>query len=124
MTVSLVKAYYTAGWSFPGCLPESDPALFVTLDEARAYLADELDRAADEYFATELDQARLDYTDVEAYEADFATAHEGSSSIAGSAGLVRSDVDGDIAWTVGRMAGGWSTSEPDGYSYWIERAQL
>lgn len=119
-TVSLVKVYFTAGWSMPGCLPESPAALFTTLTDARAYLADELDRASDEMFATELDNARLDYAgDLDAYQADIDAAHADSASMSGSAELIRSDRDGDI-----RATGGWSTIEPDGYAYWIERASL
>lgn len=124
MSVTLIKSYFTAGWSMPGCLPESPAALFTTLDDAREYLADELDRASGELFERELEDARLDYPTVDEYMANYESAHEGSTSIAGSAGLVRSDPDGDIAWSVGQMRAGWSTSEPDDYCYFIEAAQL
>jgi hypothetical protein len=123
MPVSLVKVYFTAGWSMPGCLPDS-AALFTTLADAREYLADELDRAADEMFERELETARLEYASEAAYQADYESAHEASASISGSAGLVRSDPDGDIAWSVGQMRAGWSTSEPDDYCYFIEAAEL
>src|SRR6478735_9095687 len=120
MSVSLVKRYFTAGWSTPGCLPDSPAALFVTLDDARAYLADELDRASDELFELELENALLDYrANQDEYLADATTAHADSASMSASAELVRSDRDGDIAWR-----GGWSTIEPDGYAYWIEPASL
>jgi len=121
MTVSLVKRYYVAGWNMPGYLPDRDSALplFTTLGDARAYLADELDRASDDMFATELDNARMDYTDIEQYEAHYSEAHEGSASMSGSAELIRSDRDGAI-----RATGEWSTIEPDGYAYWIAPATL
>ena len=120
MSVSLVKVYFTAGWATPGCLPESDPTLFTSLDDAREYIADELDRAADEMFATELDNARLDYAgDEEAYRADIDAAHELSTSISGTAEIVRNDRDGDVTWQA--MHGEWSSSEPDGYVYFIGR---
>lgn len=120
MSVSLVKVYFTAGWAMPGCLPESDPSLFTTLDDAREFIADELDRAADEMFATELDNARLDYAgDIDAYHADIEAAHEMSTSISGTAGIVRNDPDGDVTWQA--MRGEWASSEPDGYVYFIGR---
>lgn len=102
MSVSLVKVYFTAGWSMPGCLPESAPVLFTSLDDAREYLADELDRAAEH-----AESIGDDDTDWDA------------ASLAGSAEIVRNDPDGDVTWQA--MRGGFSTSEPDGYVYWIDR---
>lgn len=124
MTVSLVKVYFTAGWNMPGYLPDSDTAgpLFATLDEVREYLADELDRAADEMFDRELENARLDYETEAEYSADYESAHEDSVSISGSAEIVRRDPDGDVSWSA--MRGEWATNEPDGYVYWVARAEL
>lgn len=36
-----MKTKYSAGWSLPGCLPEMEPALFDTQEEAEAYIAEE-----------------------------------------------------------------------------------
>jgi len=104
-TVSLVKVYFTAGWNMPGCLPESDPTIFTNLDDARAYLADELDRAAGELAESDTDECYSSWDDV--------------ASMEGSAEIVRNDRDGDVTWSA--MRGGWSTIEPDGYAYYIER---
>lgn len=41
---------YVAGWNMPGCLPEMDPAVFETEDEATRYLTYEIDRFWDEDF--------------------------------------------------------------------------
>lgn len=106
MSVSLVKVYFTAGWSMPGCLPESEPTLFTSLDAAREYLASELERAAD-------DAAQSIGWD------DDGQAEQDSASMSASAELIRGDRDGDVTWSA--MRGGWSTIEPDGYAYWIDR---
>jgi hypothetical protein len=39
---------FIAGFNQPGYLPDNDPEEFDTFEEARDYLADELDRAADD----------------------------------------------------------------------------
>ncbi len=39
--------HYVAGWNMPGYMPDSEPAAFETADEARGYIADELENAAD-----------------------------------------------------------------------------
>jgi len=39
---------YTAGWNMAGYLPETDPEIFETLDDAAAYLRETLDRWLDE----------------------------------------------------------------------------
>jgi pterin-4a-carbinolamine dehydratase len=93
--------------------------LFTSLDDAREYIASELDRAADEMFDTELDNARLEYSDIEQYEANYPEAHELSTSVSGTAELVRHDRDGDVTWQA--MRGEWSSHEPDGYVYFIGR---
>ena len=47
---------YTAGWNSPGCLPEHDPYVFDTYEEAREFLFDELSICADhEYLSTQCD---------------------------------------------------------------------
>lgn len=124
LPVSLVKVYFTAGWNMPGCLPDSDGPgpLFTSLDDAREFLASELDRAADEVFEQELENARLDYSHVDEYMANYESAHEDSTSITGSAEIIRHDPDGDVTWQA--MRGEFSTSELDGYVYWIARAEL
>ena len=50
---------YAAGWNMPGYMPDSEPALFLDFDDARAYLADEIDRIADEDGVDEDDAAQL-----------------------------------------------------------------
>lgn len=42
------KRAYAAGWNMPGYMPDNEPARFETWEEARDYIADELNRAADE----------------------------------------------------------------------------
>lgn len=32
---------WIAGWNLPGCLPETEPFIFDTREEAEAYIADE-----------------------------------------------------------------------------------
>ena len=102
--VSLVKVYFTAGWAMPGCLPDRDTAtpIFASLDDAREYIADELDRAAEQ-----AESIAADDTDWDA------------ASLSGSAEIVRNDRDGDVTWQA--MRGAWSSLEPDGYVYFIER---
>lgn len=39
---------YSAGWNMPGYMPDSDPQLFGDADDAREYIADEIERYADE----------------------------------------------------------------------------
>jgi hypothetical protein len=39
---------YSAGWNMPGYMPDSEPACFLSDDDARSHLADEMERAADE----------------------------------------------------------------------------
>lgn len=39
---------WSAGWNMPGCMPDSDPAVFLTAGAAREYIADEIDRAAED----------------------------------------------------------------------------
>ena len=38
---------YIAMWNLPGCLPEADPASFDSFEEARKFLADEVDGIID-----------------------------------------------------------------------------
>lgn len=140
MSVSLVKItaashVFTVGHNTAGYLPESDIAVFATLADARAYLADELDRASDALFEQELESAREDYADagtaaqVEAvYVANVDEVHAGSTSIRASAELVKSDTDGDIAWATRLLGGSWATFEDEGNGidtvYWIARTSL
>lgn len=39
---------FAAGWNTPGCMPDNPPQLFIGSDDAREYIADEMDRIADE----------------------------------------------------------------------------
>ncbi len=39
---------YSAGWNMPGYMPDNVPALFTDCDAAREYIAEQLERAADE----------------------------------------------------------------------------
>jgi hypothetical protein len=38
---------YSAGWNMPGYMPESEPAMFLDDSDARAYISDEMDSAAE-----------------------------------------------------------------------------
>jgi hypothetical protein len=132
MSVSLVKVptispttiVYVVGYSMGGYSPDPDHVhAYATLDDARSALADELERAADLTFDNELEDARQDYASEADYSADIMAAHEASTSLSGSAELVKSDRAGDIAASVTRH-GGWSTSEPDGYVYWLDAVTI
>ncbi|SRR6266571_1976414 len=39
---------YAAGWNMPGYMPDSEPAMFLDCEDARAYISDELDRVSEE----------------------------------------------------------------------------
>jgi hypothetical protein len=119
MSVSLVKVpaispatiVYVAGHNTAGYSPDGEPAAFATIDAARSYLADELDRLADFLYDTELADDDTELAD----------------SVAASVEMVKADTDGDIAWSVAHH-GGWSTFEDDGRSlptvYWIHAAPI
>lgn len=129
MTVSLVKItpdtiVYAVGFNMSGCfLPDSESHVCATLDAARSALADELTSAADAMWDSELATAQDTYTSEDEYNAHFSEAHEGSTSISGSAEIVAGNEGGDVAWSVERT-GGWSTIEPDGYVYFIHAVTL
>ncbi|MGH8235391.1 MAG: DUF7249 family protein [Steroidobacteraceae bacterium] len=38
---------YSAGWNMPGCMPDNPPSMFLDVQEARQYIADEMEREAD-----------------------------------------------------------------------------
>lgn len=42
---------YVAGWNLAGYLPETEPETFDTLEDARAYLVDEVERWLDQDYA-------------------------------------------------------------------------
>jgi len=113
MSVSLVKitpatVVYVVGYSYGPYSPDPDHVhAYATIASAREALADELERAA-EHCA---DMATDEFEDM------------ASASIAGSAELVKSDRDNDVTYSVIHY-GGWSTSEPDGYNYWINAAPI
>lgn len=120
MSVSLVKIspatiVYTVGSNVPGYSPESDVAAFATIDDARSYLADEIDQLADYLADVESDTAAEDGEDFELSNYALALVE-----------LVKSDRDGDITANVN--AGGWTTYIETGRSlptaYWIHASTL
>jgi hypothetical protein len=113
MSVTLVKItpatiVYVVGFAYGPYLPDSDSVtVCATVEAARMALADELDRGADSLAEMSDDDGDNDSV----------------SSISASAELVKSDRDGDVAASVARH-GGWTTVEPDGYSYWVHASTL
>lgn len=47
------KMNWVAGWNMPGYLPETDPVEFERRSDAIRYLADEMDRWAEQYWGDE-----------------------------------------------------------------------
>jgi hypothetical protein len=43
-----LRRHWAAGWNMPGYMPDSEPAFFVDWDDARNYIAGEIDRMAEE----------------------------------------------------------------------------
>jgi hypothetical protein len=39
---------WVAGWNMPGCMPDSDPAIFETFEDARDYIVSALENAVDD----------------------------------------------------------------------------
>lgn len=60
---------YIAMWNMPGCLPEMEPAIFDTFEEARAFIADELEREADDLLLDALSDDAPRPSDMEATQA-------------------------------------------------------
>ena len=56
--------FYVAGWNIPGCLPESDPAIFDNETDAIRYLSDTVDRFWDEDAELDKDLADKKWADV------------------------------------------------------------
>ena len=56
--------FYVAGWNIPGCLPESDPAIFDNETDAIRYLSDTVDRFWDEDGEQDKDLADKKWADV------------------------------------------------------------
>lgn len=50
---------FSAGWNMPGYMPDSTPAVFTDFETARNYIAEEIERAADEK-AQEIDYQEHD----------------------------------------------------------------
>jgi hypothetical protein len=129
MSVSLVKitpatVVYVVGYAYGPYMPDGDHlTVCTTIDAAREALAYELERAAELTWEQEMNTARDEYADEADYSAHLEEAHEASTSISGSAELVKSDRDGDVTYQVTRFDG-WATGEPDGYSYWIHASTL
>lgn len=44
--------HYAIGWNMPGCLPECEPFITDSLEDAKAILVEELERYADEIYPT------------------------------------------------------------------------
>ena len=47
-----MKSHFIAGWNMPGYLPEMDPVDFDDFEDARDYVADEIDKTADNAYQT------------------------------------------------------------------------
>ena len=58
-----VQVTYIAGWNIPGCLPESDPAIFDNETDAIRYLTDTVERFWDEDYQAESTWENWDGTD-------------------------------------------------------------
>ena len=56
--------FYVAGWNIPGCLPETDPAIFDNETDAIRYLSDTVDRFWDEDSEQAKDLADKKWADV------------------------------------------------------------
>jgi len=120
MTVTLVKVtpgtiVYTVGSNVPGYLPESDVAVFASIESARIYLADELDQLAD-YLA----DVESDDTDTDPDESSM------SDYVSAMVEIVKHDTDGNVtAWIT---SGGWTTYIETGRSlptaYWINAVTI
>lgn len=85
---------WAAGWNMPGYMPDSEPAHFETFEEARDYIASELNLIADQC-----------ETDEEAKELQEASAHWGAIETEGEQGATVGSyhywiakVDGDDAF--------------------------
>jgi hypothetical protein len=87
---------WSVGYSQPGYLPESEPALFDTRLEAVEYMIQEFERLASAEGAPDTDEIAEEYEAA----ATFLREHD-------------ADVDGD-----------WSTTLSDGYAYWIESVDV
>jgi len=113
MSVSLVKItpatiVYVVGYAYGPYSPDPEHlTVCADITSAREALAYEMERAADQC----AEMASDEFEDT------------ASASIAASAEMVKSDRDGDVTYSVKRYAG-WSTVEPDGYTYWIHAESL
>lgn len=55
--------FYVAGWNTPGCLPESDPAIFDNETDAIRYLSDAVERFWDDDYSAYATEAGRDAAD-------------------------------------------------------------
>lgn len=85
-----------AGWNMPGYMPDNEPADFESFEDAREYIADEIEREADQ-----IDEAR-EMVDTEDGSDDAAEAQ----ALRDAAKEIR-DGDGELGITLGQ------------YHYWI-----
>lgn len=93
--------HYVAGCNMPGYMPDSEPCAVDTCDEARDYLADEMDRDADQ--GADSREATGDRL-----HSDYATAlSEAAQILRAKVG----DPDADYGQTIGRYHY-WLTHEP------------
>lgn len=86
---------YKAGWNMPGCLPETEPVVFIGWDLAQAHVLDELNRWADQEDCEKDDSVPTE-TFMQAINA------------------IRDLLDYD--------SGNWSSTPVMGYVFWIEHA--
>lgn len=91
---------YSAGWNMPGCLPETDPAEFASIEDATEYIRGELLTV----IRQELLQDGMSRTERQAWNA-----------------LAELDPDNEMSW--------WTPGTPfvtllvGGYRYWVEETE-
>ena len=87
----MTRSLYVAGWNMPGYLPDTDPAVFQTEDEATSYLIREIDLFWDEDYLA--DNRWMDIHASLLYETAPYSVQNGDGSLAFWVAVVpRSDV--------------------------------
>lgn len=99
---------WIAGYNMPGYLPEMEPAAFETFDEARRFIIDEMERAAD---ACD-ERARMDNDGSEEAKAYEEADHDEAESLSSAAEDLNLASEGDWGITVGNCAY-WITFDSD-----------
>lgn len=69
---------YSAGWNLPGCLPEMDPALFDTEEEAKEFIDAEQREAAAIYGWDEMADPYVYWVEAVELTEEECAAHEAS----------------------------------------------